>query len=198
MKVVMLCKYPSLKDGYWGGVATHVRSISRNLGKHVINDFEFYIISFGNKIDFKEIMEKNLILINIHWYYYIFPFLPLLKIFIEINKIHPDIIHIQGSNISPYSLYSLLNIGFIKNKIKIIFTVHNISHLELVSTGMIKKDSIIFKIIFYLEKFLLKQASNVIAVNTSLKEYLVKNLSIPRNNISVIYKWKLLNWRMNK
>ena len=183
----MLCKYPSFKGEYWGGVATHVKSLSNCIENYVNEDFEFYIISFGNKKDFKNILEKNLILININWYYYIFPLLPLLKLFKEVNRIHPDIIHIQGTNISPYSLYSLLNIGSIINKSKIIFTVHNIYHLELISLGLLKRDSIIFKIFFNLEKLFLRQASHVIVVNTTLKRYLINNLSMPENNVSVIY-----------
>lgn len=183
MKVIMLCKYPI--DSLTGGVAVHTVNLVKELGK--IKDLDLHVISFSNKSEVKFEGRSTIILINARKIYHYFPFLALIRLFLEIRKIEPDILHIQGSNLSPYLIYSL----FLAKNTKKIVTIHSYPKRELVINNKIKKNSVRYKFIDWMEKYTLKKIDYFITVDTRLKNWIVEGMdeTLGKNksdNVSVI------------
>lgn len=73
-----------------------------------------------------------------------------------------------------------------KNNIPVVVDVHNIWPEELVSFGLLKQSSQVFKNLMNLEKEIIEGASAIIAVNDFMKDYLVSNFNADKKNIIVI------------
>lgn len=122
--VLMLGNFP-LED-LKGGVAVHTKQLVKSMGKIEDERIEFHVISFGKRSQIFQEGKVQIKIIKSHKIFYICPFLAILKLEREVKKIDPRIIHVQGSNLSPYLLYSLL---FRSNSKKII-TVHGLVQVE--------------------------------------------------------------------
>ena len=108
MKVVILGKWPTGEID--GGVANHTINLVKSLSE--LNGIEVFAISFGNESKIFKQHNVNILLIKSKKTYYIFPFLAIYRLLQEIKKIKTDIIHLQGSNLSPY----LVVVGLLKDK----------------------------------------------------------------------------------
>jgi len=73
-----------------------------------------------------------------------------------------------------------------KNNIPIIVDVHNIWPEELVSFGLLKRSSNVFKHLMNLEKEIIEEASAIVVVNDFMKDYLVSNFNADKKNIIII------------
>jgi glycosyltransferase involved in cell wall biosynthesis len=100
VRVAILANWP--EEEAVGGVAYYTKSLVKSLSGQ--NQIDLHVISFGNVS--KKIKEDNahIHLIKAEKIYYLLPFLALSRVSKELKKIDPDVIHIQGSNISPYLL----------------------------------------------------------------------------------------------
>lgn len=166
MKVAVLGKWP--KETLSGGVAVHTVSLVKELSQ--LKGLKIHMVSFGE--DSKILNENNLEinLIKNRRIYYILPFLALIRLWIEIKKINPDILHLQGSNISPYLFYTLLMAG---NKKKVV-TYHSYPSRELVAHGHLKVKTFKYKFLRFIEKYTAKKMDYNITVDTRLKKWLVE------------------------
>ncbi len=177
MKVVMLCKYPFPK--YSGGIATHIRYLVKEFGKINSNDLNLFVLSFGERE--YDIIKGNIKLkiIKINWYYWILPFLPLIYLNREIKKIRPDIIHLQGLNLSPYSI-SILALRF---NCKKIITVHGFSHLEKASERAGKYKYLIF---YRFEKLILNKMDRIICCSKYMARIINSTFGVPETKTYII------------
>jgi glycosyltransferase involved in cell wall biosynthesis len=131
VKVVILAKWP---EGDLGdGVAYYTKNLVKGFSKK--NEIDVHLISFGKES--KKIKEGNahITIIKIRFIYFLFPFLAIMRLYQEFKKIKPDIIHVQGSNISPYILFAgllinkcpsvLIILGIVSKEIKYGYGVKN-------------------------------------------------------------------------
>ena len=167
MRIAILSKWPE-NELRGGGVSVHVTNLVRNLGE--IERLKIKVISFGTNDRRIKIGNSEIDMIRSNKFYYIFPPLALIRMAIKIKQFNPDIIHIQGSNISPYSLYGFLN----PSKKSMVITVHNISSQELVANDKIKNKSVLNRTIALFEKELIKRSDKIIVVGTRLGERIAK------------------------
>lgn len=73
-------------------------------------------------------------------------------------------------------------------KIPFVYTVNDIFPESLVSTGMTKKGSILWKIGNWVSNVTYKNASHIIVISESIKDNLVSK-GVPEEKISVVYNW---------
>jgi len=108
MKIAILGKWPEGK--LFGGVDNHTACLVKSLSKQ--KGINLHVISFGSlSKHFKE-GNAEIVLIKSRKIYYLLPFLALIRLFLEIHKIKPDLIHVQGMTLSPYILLA----GLLKNR----------------------------------------------------------------------------------
>ncbi|MEN6554073.1 MAG: glycosyltransferase family 4 protein [Methanobacterium sp.] len=165
MKVVMLCKWST--DVLSGGVAVHVTNLVKELSK--IEDLNLSVISFGESSEVLYEGNTKIILIKAHKIYYLIPFLAIIKLALEVRKIKPDIIHVQGSNISPYLFYMLIVRGYKK-----IVTYHSYPSRELVGQGRLKVNSLKYRFLRFIESYTAKKTDYNITVDTRLKKWIIE------------------------
>lgn len=164
MRVVILGKWPGGEP--LGGVAVHTVNLVRCLGK--LNGLDLYVVSFGDESKVLTEGRAKIILIQAKKIHYVFPILALIRLALEIRKIRPDIIHVQGSNISPYLLYTLF---LATRKCRKIITVHGIMRIEAAfKKGM--KANITMVISKPLEKYAVSKIPDIIACSPAMKSVL--------------------------
>ena len=95
------------------------------------------------------------------------PFLAIIKLALEVRKIKPDIIHVQGSNVSPYLFYMILVRGYKK-----VVTYHSYSSRELLVHGRLKVNSLQYKLLRCYEKITFNKVDLIITVTQRLKKWL--------------------------
>lgn len=173
MKIAILGKWPDDLDG---GVAVHTVNLIKNLSK--LDKTEVYFISFANESKIIKMNNAKVILIKSPRAYHFIPFLPLLKLKFVIKKINPDIVQVQGTNISPYLIYSLFS--FNNNKI---MNVYGLKFNE-VNFNENTSFSILNRIIApFIEKYALSRFSNIIVESNYIKKIINK---FTRSNVYVI------------
>jgi len=165
MKIVMLGKWP--EEHQIGGVATHTKYLVRTLSKE--DDISIFFISFGKKTKIIEEGRAKYIIIRSSLFYYLIPFLPLMRLALETSKIEPDLVHVQGSNISPYLLSAL----FMMPKKKIIVTFHNSQTREAIAKNKMYSNPLEYKIIEKIEKMIIARANLIITVTDTLKNWII-------------------------
>lgn len=175
IKVLMLANFP-LGD-MKGGVAVHTAKLIKSISELSDEEIDFYLISFGNKSCLFNKGNVKIKIIKSHKLYYIFPFVALLRLRCEAIKINPQIIHVQGSNVSPYLLYSLL----VRSHIVKIVTVHGLVQIESMYSKPHKNS--IFKFLYVLlEKYALKNISEIIVCSPQM-EYLIRGMTNSRIHV---------------
>lgn len=178
MKVVMLCKWTT--DILSGGVAVHVTNLVKELSN--IKDLDLTVISFGETSEILYEGKTKIVLIKAHKIYYLIPFLAIIKLALEVKKINPDIIHVQGSNISPYLFYMLFARGYKK-----IVTYHSYPSRELVGQGQLKVNSWKYRFLRFIERYTAKKTDYNITVDTRLKKWIIEEFgSKLKHKIAVI------------
>lgn len=73
-------------------------------------------------------------------------------------------------------------------KIPFVYTVNDLFPESLVSTGMTKKGSFLWKIGSWVSNVTYKNAAHIIVISESIKDNLVKK-GVPEEKISVVYNW---------
>lgn len=174
MKIVMLNNWPKINLS--GGVAVHIINLVNELSK--IENLNLCVISFGESSEILYEGKTKIILIKAYKIYYLIPFLPIIKLALEVRKIKPDIIHVQGSNISPYLFYMLLARGYKK-----IVTYHSYPSRELVAHGRLKINSLKYELFRLFERVTVKKSDIIITVTTRLKKWLSEDFDNSENKI---------------
>jgi len=168
MKIAMISGNP-LGDDY-GGVSMHVKHLISHLSK--FNDINLILLTFGNKNStYERDGIKIIVLKRLKFGKLIFPlqlFYDMFRLESEIQRINPDLIHIQ----STIPLFSLLGIHM-SRRYPMIITVHGYLTEEYKYHVGIEK-------LFYglfcapLERVSLSKIPNVIAVCPQIKNIIKK------------------------
>lgn len=169
MKVVMLGNYPT--ENISGGVAVHTINLINSIGEIDDENFDFHMISFGNKSTTFNKGNVKITLMKVYRIYYLIPIFAIFKLAWVVRKVRPDIIHIQGSNISPYLIYTLF---FNSRKIKKVITLHSYPTRELIAHGKLDPHSLRFVLLKWLEKKSAYKSDLLIAVDTRLKDWIIE------------------------
>jgi glycosyltransferase involved in cell wall biosynthesis len=165
MKLVILGKWPS--EDIIGGVANHTQNLVRSLSEQ--NEIELSVISFADKSKIIKHGNAKIIFIKSSRLYYLLPFLTIFKLFKVIKNEKIDIIHLQGSNLSPYLIITSL----LKYRYPISIMVLGIVRIE----SRYKEES---KLPIYsflnkiAEKHIITQSKNIIVATESIKRIISK------------------------
>lgn len=178
MKVVMLGKWPT--GTLSGGVAVHTVNLVKELSE--LKGLKLHMVSFSEDSEILNEGKTKINLIKTKKIYYILPFIALFKLWSEIKDIKPDIIHLQGSNISPYLIYTL----FLARNKKIVITLHSNLIQELLAHEKLKVNSLRHKIIKFVVQYTFKRADRIISVGSSLKESIIKESNYDISNKVVL------------
>jgi len=165
MKVAILGKWPS--GNLNGGVANHTQNLVESLRE--CNGIELSLISFGNVSKIIRLGNARIILIKSRKIYYIFPFLAILKLIKEIKKTKIEIIHLQGSNISPY----LIAAGLLKDSYPAVSIV-----LGLVSKEILYRKGVRWHFNSFFsriaEKYIISKSQSIVVETESIKKIVSK------------------------
>ncbi len=88
----------------------------------------------------------------------------MLDVWLAVRKLKPDVIHVQGENLSPYLVYAL----FFARKEKKVVTFHSCESNELVALGLIKRTSLRYALERWIEKQIAQRAGLITAVSSPL------------------------------
>jgi hypothetical protein len=157
---------------------------------------KFYLISFERENDLKnldeikELVKKH----NIVWHYFIYSnrygvfstiyqLLKVIKLGIKIkNKKNIKVIHAR-SFIPAVMGYA---IKFFDSKVKLLFDVRGFSTKEKIDRGRLVKNSILYKILLWLENCMFKKADALNTLTYKAKEILEKEFNFKKDYIEVI------------
>jgi len=178
MKIIMLGKWPGEED--YGGVATYIVNLAKHLSK--FKDIKLFVVSFGKKNSIFVYENAKVIILRIWKIYYFIPILAMLRLMIEVKKIEPDIIHVNGANLSPYILTALF---FIRNP-DLIITYHSYPLKELLALKRIEKDSILWKLNKWVQLNIVRKSRAIISVTETIKSWIIKDFEIDEEKIMVI------------
>ncbi|MDD1775816.1 MAG: glycosyltransferase family 4 protein [Candidatus Methanomethylicus sp.] len=167
MRVVVLGKWPLVEVN--NGVAVHTLGLTEQLGGY--KEFDFYFISFGEvNRDFR-FNNVNIKILKISLLLRLLPFLAVILLWIKINSIKPDLIHLQGINISPYAFCTIF---FFKN-VKKVYTIHGLMSQDKFSIKSLSISLLRMKLQKIFLLILLKSADAIIAVAADFKETIFKS-----------------------
>ena len=165
MKVAILGKRPL--GNLNGGVANHTQNLIKSLSE--LNGIELALISFGNESKIIRQGNARIILIKSRIIYYIFPFLAIFKLIQEIKKTKIEIIHLQGSNISPY----LIVAGLLMNRYPTVSMV-----LGLVSKETPYREGVRWHLNSFLsriaEKYIISKSQSIVVETESIRKIVGK------------------------
>ena len=159
MKIAMISSYALSEKKVFGGIEMHTDGLSHYLSKH--DGIELYVITLGdgNK-QFKK-GNLNIYVISTGLYPFSIP-AGASRLREIIQKINPDIIHIQGTHF-PYSNIA----AFFQRKYCTLLTVHGIMAKEI---KFRKRISFFKNIVFLLlERYAIFKVQNIIAVSLHVK-----------------------------
>lgn len=168
MRIVMLGKWPTNR-AVSGGVAIHTLNLVKEIGKS--KESEFCLISFSESNGMLSEGYAKIVLMRSQRIYYVLPFLALLRLWVEVRKLKPDIIHVQGGNISPYLLYTI----FLARNVKKIVTMHSYPVLELVVERGLKVGSFRYQLLKWIDGAVYNKSDVIIAVGERLKQWIEQN-----------------------
>lgn len=162
VNVLMLGNWPDQEPK--GGPEVHTINLVKFLAKR--NDLKITILNFGNENTKKDVENVNILTIKRKVIYYMFPALAVLRLLLIMKDINPDIVHVQGSNLTPYAICSLIFGGSTK-----IMTVHGYWTEGLIINNRIP-DHWIFKRLFKaIERIILNKQDVIIAVDNRIVDY---------------------------
>lgn len=164
IKVVILGKWPEGEVAR--GPQVYTFNLIKNLGKS--EKLLLTVVSFGS--DNKIIQEGNakIILIKTKKIYHDIPLLALMKLRSEIRSIQPDLIHVLGSNMSPYLLSSL----FFARNMQRILSVFGVAHIE--QAYSMSKVSLSNRIAGLLERYALHKIPNAVVESHQCRNVIAK------------------------
>ncbi|MEM2145944.1 MAG: glycosyltransferase family 4 protein, partial [Candidatus Jordarchaeaceae archaeon] len=172
MVIGMMGEYPPF---YSGGIATHMEEIVKLLSKRnriiVITPSPKASLEVFNNVEVhrvKVIRKKHLTTLTSI-------FSPTIKALKLRNKI--DLLHCHGL-LSP--------VGYVAKNLPMVITVHGYASLETVITGRIKQNSIQFKLLREIEKATARRADAIIAVDSTIENWLKEDLKVDENKVYCI------------
>jgi glycosyltransferase involved in cell wall biosynthesis len=163
MRIVMMGLWPD-KGRVTGGVSNTILNQVREIGRS--KEPEFYFVSFSPSGGTLSEGHAKIVLIRRRRIYYACPFLAVLSVWLAVRRLKPDVIHVQGGNLSPYLVYALF---FARQERKVV-TFHQCGSKELVARGLIKRTSLHHALLRWLEKQTARRADLITAVTSQLAE----------------------------
>lgn len=175
MKVLFLGLWPNESPS--NGVDVHFLNLVRCLSKKV----NVHVLSFGDEdlrfsfdgAEIRTIERKGI--------YQALPPLAIWRMLNEIRTIGPDLIHVQGSNPSPYLYSAALSLGYPS-----VVTVHGLSVQERLADGVIREGGPRHLFAGVIDKTFLRHAGHVIVVDRRKKDLLLKENIRPPSGIECI------------
>jgi glycogen(starch) synthase len=161
MRIVMMGPWPD-KGRVSGGVSNTILNLVREMGKS--KEPEVYFVSFSPSEGRLSEGYGKIVLRRRRRIYYALPFLAVLDVWLAVRKLKPDVIHVQGENLSPYLVYAL----FFARKEKKVVTFHSCESNELVALGLIKRTSLRYALERWIEKQIAQRADLITAVSSPL------------------------------
>lgn len=179
MKVLMFGRWPEDERG--GGVAQYTAQLTERLAQET--GIEISFVSFGTRNVQLRLGNLRINVIRISMLYRILPFLAIARLLLEIPTRRPDIVHIQGSNLSPYSFVAII----LSLKYPTIITVHNIQSREWKALGRTGEGTLLDLAITLHERTVLNRATRIITVTNELRDWIAKRYeSVRSDKLSVI------------
>lgn len=151
------------------------------LVKHLSSRVEVIVLSFGDRQEVRRVDGAEIRTIARKRVYYAVPILAILRLWREVRAVAPDIIHIQGSNPSPY-----LFAGFLCRKPPKAITVHGLSVEERVAEGSLSKGGARYRLATALDRHFLRKADHVVVVDRKKEEVLVAHGLRTKDDLTVI------------
>jgi glycosyltransferase involved in cell wall biosynthesis len=174
MNVTLLGRWP--EGELVGGVARYTVNLVKSLGQ--IEELKTHFISFGTQSQTINLGNAKITMVKARKLYYFLPFLAILRLLKEVNKVKPDVIHIQGSNLSPYILLA----GLLRKKYSSVLLVLGVVALES-QFGYGVKNTLWAFLSKITEKYFISKFENIIVETQSIKKLLEKQTD---TKISVI------------
>jgi len=172
MRVVIPFSLRSL-DESTGGVSVHVRNLVEVLAK--VSGIAVSIVTFADRDDTTDDNGVRITAIRKRrWYRYV-PIPAILKLSKAIKIEKPSLIHVQGSYISPYLLYTLF---FVPKSTPKAITFHGYLIEEAVSKGLLEEGSLKWRMNRLLERLIVRRFDALICVDTRLKTNLVEKYDL--------------------
>lgn len=135
---------------------------------------------------FKSFLSRNdNVLQRIIEMMFIIPFFSIITLAMSILY-RPDVIIVGGDLESVVSITSYLSRIFLRKKVIVI--LHDVTSIALKSSGLIKRDSIIFTLIQFLEKIMFVIVDKIIVHSPSNKLLVIKLGARPQK-VSYVYIW---------
>lgn len=176
----MFGKYP--EHGAGNGVAAHIVSLVNSMGMMDGKKYEFHMISFGDASQTIYDGNAQVKILKIYKIYYLLPIIPILKLMYEVKKIKPDILHVQGINLSPYLLYTL----FSGKKYKKVITIHGYPTREMIAHGELKYHTLKYFFLRWIELKGIRDSDLLICVSTPLKKWAHEELCLDRSKKAIL------------
>jgi len=161
--VVMLGLWPD--EEMTGGVASHYKNLVLTLSR--FSNIKITIISFHNKDNTTNYDGYSVVQMKRSKLFFIFPPLAIVRIWLEVAKLKPDVIHIHGCHPSPYTLFGIIT------KRKTIYTYHSYPSREYIGAGIIMENGLKHMFVRFVEKTITKKANAIIAVDNRIKEWVI-------------------------
>ena len=163
VRVVMMGLWPH-EGRVSGGVSSSTISQVREIGKS--KEPEFCFVSFSPSSGTSSEGYARIILVKRRRIYYAAPFLAVLKLWLEVRKLKPEIIHVRGGNLSPYLVLALF---FFRNA-KSVVTFGSCRSKELVALREIKRKSLLHFVLRWFEKQTALRSDLIVALTSRLAE----------------------------
>lgn len=178
--VTMLCHYPD-SPNETGGVASHVIGLCEHLWQR--EDIALNVITFGNIRRLTSIGNGSLRVLRTSLLDRLLPPIALFRLARALKQTRPDVIHVQGTNVSPYSLL----VGVLPhNSARIVVTAHTYYAMELVSEGRAKAGSLMYRLALAFERRITHRSDAVVAVSKHLAGWLVDGLGVASDRVHEI------------
>jgi len=171
--IAMIGEYPPT---HLGGVGSHIQGISRELQKQI----KIMVITIGTE---KKSWQDNQVQIIQEKIWYPYRYTTLQVFFQTARKAWTyrkiiDLYHVHGAFFA--------GVGFLDKRKPLVLTIHGYLSLETVSAGRIKKDSLQFEFMRWVEKISVKRANAIITVGNKVKEWIINELEAEPNKVFYI------------
>lgn len=163
VKVLFLGKWP--EGSPQNGVEAHFS----NLATHLPKDIDVHVLSFGRTSEQISLNGVHVRTIERKSVYRAFPLLALRRLVRQIEAIDPELVHIQGSNPSPYLYATLLH-----SRCPTVITMHGLSVHERIAEGSIAEGSFRHRWASFTDAAMLRRADLIIVVDSRKREKLIQ------------------------
>ena len=163
VRVLILGKWP--EGSPQNGVEAHFS----NLACHLSDEIDVHVLSFGKISDQFSVNGVHVRTIERKRVYRALPLLALQILLRDIKAINPDIVHVQGSNPSPYLYATLLH-----SRCPMVITMHGLSVHERIAEGSMAEGGVKHRWASFSDVAMLRKADLVIVVDSKKKDMLIQ------------------------